>query len=642
MRRVTSFFCLLILLSFEASAVYATETSQRLIQMLDYVGVDYPQTVKNDEVTDPVEYAEMQEFSGEIIRLLQQLPDNPEKTTLLADAQQLQQGVAQRLNGDQLTQQASRLKESLINSYALPVGPEHAPDKSQVNELYRKNCAACHGASGKGDGPLAKDLEPPPSNFHSMQRQYQRSVYDLYNTISLGVSGTPMPAFGNLSEQQRWALAFYVSRFSASDEQRAEGKTRWQKGEFHDLFTSLPKLTGNSYASTETWAERHQLDQSHGAAVLSYLRDHPEQLEINDHVALDKSINLLALAIEKARQGDAKAAHSAALSAYLDGFELAEPSLAVVNNKLKKQIEAEMINFREQARGAQVVEMEQTQKALLSSLQQAKMALNSSHLSSTSAFFGALIILLREGVEAILVLAAMMAALMKTGRKEAIKYIHAGWIGAVFAGIFTWWVAENLISISGASREITEGIAALVAAAILIYVGFWLHNASHSQRWQKFIQHKVNNAMEDRTLWILATVSFIAVYREMFETVLFYQAMWVQVGDASRHSFLLGIIMALILLVIIAIFIFRIGTRLPIRQFFQINAVLLFALAVIFTGQGISALQEAGLISAKGVNFPSVEILGIYPTLQGLGMQLAVLILGTSLLLYHKNGKRHS
>jgi high-affinity iron transporter len=269
-------------------------------------------------------------------------------------------------------------------------------------------------------------------------------------------------------------------------------------------------------------------------------------------------------------------------------------------------------------------------------LNEAKQTLNTTGMSKGAAFFGSFIILLREGVEAILVLAAIMAALIKTGRREAMKYIHIGWISAVVLGFATWWVADNLIQISGASRELTEGFAALFAAAILVYVGFWLHNASHSQRWKKFVGHKIDNAMEGGTLWVLATVAFLAVYREMFETVLFYQAMWVQLDTGSEQSFLLGIVAAVTVLVVVSLLVYRAGIKLPIRQFFQINAILLFLLAVVFTGQGIAALQEAGIVSTSMLDFPRIEVLGVYPTAQSLGLQLLVLMLGAGLLMYQK------
>jgi high-affinity iron transporter len=171
---------------------------------------------------------------------------------------------------------------------------------------------------------------------------------------------------------------------------------------------------------------------------------------------------------------------------------------------------------------------------------------------------------------------------------------------------------------------------------ILVYVGFWLHNASHSKRWKQFVEHKVSSAMEGRTLWMLALVSFLAVYREMFETVLFYQAMWQQIDAGSEQSFLMGIAAAIVLLIVVAFLIYRVGVRLPIRQFFQINAVLLFALAVIFSGQGIARLQEVGMVNSTYFNFPHIEMLGIYPTVQTLGLQLLVLLIGAGLMLYQR------
>lgn len=388
-----------------------------------------------------------------------------------------------------------------------------------------------------------------------------------------------------------------------------------------------------SYAKAEELGKDAGID---GMAVLSYLRSDPAVLEVSDNTALDQSIAMLAASVSYARTGDIKSAHKAALSAYLDGFELAEASLSVVDKPLTKTIEKEMTRYREMVKQGSVDEMVVQQAKLIDLLTQAKQTISTSTMSPAAAFFGSFVILLREGVEAILVLAAIMAALIKTGRKEAMIYIHAGWIGAVVLGIATWWVAENLIAISGASREVTEGVAALFAALILLYVGFWLHNASHSQRWKKFVEHKIDNAMESSTLWVLAAVSFIAVYREMFETVLFYQAMWVQLDTGSEQSFLLGIVCAIGLLLLLALLIFKLGTRLPIKQFFQVNAVLLFLLAVVFSGQGIAALQEAGWIDTSILDFPSIEILGIYPTIQSIGLQMLVLLAGIGLLSYQR------
>jgi high-affinity iron transporter len=635
-RLLTLASVLLVLHWSPVSQAAEKDPSQRLLQMLDYVGVDYPPTVENGEVVDPVEYAEMEEFSGEIINLLRNMPNHEGKRILLANAAQIRSGISQRVNGEEIRHLTQALKEDLISDYSIVVGPKKAPDMDGVHALFESNCASCHGITGYGDGPLAKTMDPPPGNFHDISRQYTRSIFDLYNTITLGVPDTPMASYAQLSDDQRWALAILISQYSATEEQLAKGKTYWQQGVLRNYFKELPNLTGTSYAMAEEWSQIDGNSRQQGSAVLAYLRSNPEELEISDHAALDASIAMLSTSLEFAREGDRKAAHGAALSAYLDGFELVEPSLVVVDKQLKLAIEEKMIRFREAAKKGSVEQLEELQNDLVVLLNEAKQTLNTTGMSKGAAFFGALIILLREGVEAILVLAAIMAALIKTGRREAMKYIHIGWSSAVVLGIVTWWVADNLIQISGASRELTEGFAALFAAAILVYVGFWLHNASHSRRWNKFVAHKVDNAMEGGTLWVLATVAFLAVYREMFETVLFYQAMWLQVEAGSEHSFVMGIAAALALLVVISVLVYKAGVRLPIKQFFQVNAILLFLLAVVFAGQGIAALQEAGIVSTSLLDFPRIEMLGVYPTAQSLGLQLVVLMLGAGLLMYQK------
>jgi len=625
---------LLSILFLVTPVVSQAEPSQRLVQMLDYIGVDYPPTVENGEIVNTVEYTEMQEFSGMLGAMIQNMPESEAKSTLFEVARQIRDGIEQRVEGEQVASLSRQLKADLIANYEISVGPSKAPDLSGVQALYESECASCHGVQGHGDGPLASAQEIPPSDFYDMERQYTRSIFDLYNTISLGVDGTPMKAFAQLSEEQRWALSIMVSQFSGSQQQREAGKLLWQQAYLRDYFQTLPNLTGMSYAKAEELGDDINID---GKAVLAYLRSEPSILDVSEHTALDKSIAMLAISLEHARAGNHKAAYKAALSAYLDGFELAEPSLVVIDKTLKLKVEKEMIAFREYSKKGDVEQLERIQMTLVDLLNEAKDVINTNEMSAAAAFTGSFIILLREGVEAILVLAAIMAALIKTGRREALKYIHVGWMSAVVLGVITWWVAENLIAVSGASREVTEGAAALFAAIILIYVGFWLHNASCSQRWKQFVEHKIDNAMESSTLWVLATVSFIAVYREMFETVLFYQAMWVQIdSDDSQQGFLLGILSALAILLILAFLIMRVGTRLPIKQFFQVNAVLLFLLAVVFAGQGIAAFQEAGMIASSLIEFPKVEILGIYPTVQSLGLQMFVLLIGIGLLSYQR------
>jgi high-affinity iron transporter len=260
-------------------------------------------------------------------------------------------------------------------------------------------------------------------------------------------------------------------------------------------------------------------------------------------------------------------------------------------------------------------------------LEDAGQKLHGEGLSATAAAVSAFFILVREGIEALLVVAALAAFLVKAGRRESLVWIHAGWIGALVLGGVTWYVAGRLIGVSGATREMTEGITALAAAAILLYVGWWLHDKSHAVAWQGFIDRHMRGALERGTLWALAGLSFIAVYREVFETVLFYQALWQQAGDAAHGSVMVGFLSGAATLAVLAWIILRYGVRLPIGPFFAVCSVLMAVLAVGFTGNGIKALQEADVVAASPVAGFSLPVLGIYPTVQTLVAQALVLLL---------------
>ena len=141
--------------------------------------------------------------------------------------------------------------------------------------------------------------------------------------------------------------------------------------------------------------------------------------------------------------------------------------------------------------GAPATEVEARALEANKVLAEAREKLGGEALSGPATFTAALIILLREGLEAVLVLAAIFAFLGKAERGDAKRYVHMGWIAALALGALTWVVSNRIIAISGASREVTEGVTALISAAMLLYVGFWLHDKSHAQGWQKFINAQV-------------------------------------------------------------------------------------------------------------------------------------------------------
>lgn len=603
------------------AAVTADEKAQTVVHMLDYISVDYPEFVQNGKVLNQSEFEEQLEFSTQALTLLKEMPAHAEQASLLDKGQALRKAIDGKAEGAEVSKQANALRADVIRVYKVAVAPKATPDLLRAAQLYTANCAACHGATGRGDGPLAKGMDPEPSDFHEEGRMKVRSIYGLYNTIALGVGGTPMRAFTEITEEDRWALAFFVGTLRGSEEDVKAGEAAWKKGEGKKEFENLRALV------TQTPDEIEQRGGSSLTKVQSYLTKHPEAIKIAAPSPLEFSREKLNESLAAYQSGDAGAARQLAITAYLEGFELVESSLDNTDGALRQKIEIEMMALRASiGAGKPVEEVAKQVKDIEALLEQADEAL-SGDLSATTAFISALLILLREGLEAILVLAAIISFVVKTGRRDALRYIHYGWMAAVALGVLTWVVANYVLTISGANRELTEGITALVAAAMLLYVGYWLHSKSYAQAWQKFIREHVSAALEKKTMWAMASVSFLAVYRELFEIILFYQALWVQVGDDGQVAVLSGIATAAVLLAVIAWVILKYSVRLPIGPFFGVTSGLLAFLAVVFAGNGIAALQEAGVIEADRINFITVPLLGIHPTMQGISTQAIVLAL---------------
>ncbi len=610
-----------------AVAVPGNEDQARtVVHMLDYVSVDYPVFVKDGQVLDAAEYAEQQEFAQQVMVLLEALPKKEGGKDLMAEARKLQELIAQKVDGAEVAALAKALRADVIMAYGVTVAPKQVPDLARGSTLYTAHCASCHGPTGAGDGPQAEGLEPAPRNFHDLEAMEVRSPFGLYNTITLGVEGTSMLGYGALTDAERWDLALFVAGVGSSPALVEQGKERWNKGEGTDQFTDLRALV------TATPLEVEQQHGADRAAVLAFLINHPEAVKISAPTPLAITRAKLQAALEAYRNGDQASARQLSISAYLEGFELIEAPLDNVDAPLRRETEREMMALRSTIGANAPADSVSASIARINVLlDRADEKLSGDGLSTTAAFISSLLILLREGLEAILVLAAIIALVIKTGRRDALAWIHAGWIAAVVLGIFTWVVARTVISISGANREMTEGVTALLAAAMLLYVGYWLHNKSNTKAWQQFIREKVDSALGKGTLWTLAGISFLAVYRELFEIILFYETLLSQAGPEGQQAVLGGIGAAAVLLAIIGGAILKFSVRLPIGPFFAATAGLLALMAVVFAGNGVAALQEAGVLQATMVRFISVPVLGIHATAQGLilqGIVLALVIAG--------------
>ncbi len=618
---LASLVCPLVLLG--ASHVLAAESNSPIpgmLHMLDYVAVDYPEVVENGQVKDQSEYEEQLEFAGQVQTLAAALPEHKDRAQFQAEASTLLKLIQAKAPGNDISATALRLRQALIQAYAVATAPKQAPDLARAAALYADNCAACHGARGLGDGVQGAALEPKPANFHDRARQNQLNVFGLYNTISLGVTGTGMPGFPQISEADRWGLAFYVGSLAAEKDELARGETLWREGEGKALFPNLAALT------TLTAVQAKAQHGAKGAELLAYLRAHPQALAEGAEPPLAFSARVLQDSVAAYRHGDVAQAQQLAVTAYLEGFELVESQLNTVDAELRMRIEQEMMQYRGLLKAGTAPErLDQQVKVIQTMLEEATGRLAGGAGSNATNFISSLVILLREGLEAILLVAGIAAFLTKTGRRDGLSYVHAGWISALALGVATWFAASHFITITGANRELTEGVTALVSAAVLLYVGYWLHDKSHAVAWKQYIEDKMKHALSGGTLWLLAGLSFFAVYREVFETVLFYQALWAQAAPAGAGAVLAGGATAALLLVVLAWAVARFSVRLPLRLFFGVSSAVIAVMAVVFAGKGIAALQEAGKLSVNMVNFPTIPMLGVYPHLESLLLQALVI-----------------
>lgn len=586
----------------------APAEAAKALHLLDYIGADYPPTVQGGKVIDEGEYREQLEFSAVLADLVKHLPAHAEQGALSRGVEALRQAIDQRQDGASVAKQARQLGARLAVAYEVSQAPVITPDPARGASLYAQNCAICHGDSGAGDGPAGVGLEPAPANLRNTERLDQLSLFDLYNTLGLGIDGTEMPSFADqLDERQRWDVAAYVASFTAKPE-AAKGEKTWN---IADLARQTPAEVSASEGEAAVEAFRAQRAQP------PQVKRGPAQLLEYTATTLDKSLAAY-------RQGDHDQAYDLSVAAYLEGFELVESSLDNIDTVTRKDTEKALMAYRQALQdGLPTAQAEQRLADAKAKLDQAAKLLGSDGLSWSLSYISGLLILLREGLEAILVLAAILAFLRNIGQQSAVRSVNIGWGLALVAGFATWALAAYVVDVGGAQRELLEGCTALFAAVMVLWLGVWMHDRRHAAAWQDYIK---SSLVSGGGRFGFAVLAFFSVYRELFEVILFYETLWLQAGPAGHQAVLAGGATALVLLVGLAWVILRGSAKLPLALFFSINAGLLCALSVVFAGHGVKALQEAGVLGTRPLAFFEFDWLGIHADAYSLGAQAVALL----------------
>ncbi|MDO8667711.1 MAG: iron transporter [bacterium] len=337
-------------------------------------------------------------------------------------------------------------------------------------------------------------------------------------------------------------------------------------------------------------------------------------------------------AVREYKAGNYEAASKLARDAFIIFEEEIGSKISAKNAPLEDEIENQILKLSSMMKGPSL-EVDNLAATLDDNLDRAE-ALLQKPTSVAALFIQSLAIITREGFEAIIILAAIIAYLLVTENKEKVKIIYQAAGLAILASLLTAWLIERVFKAGFASQEILEGATMLVAVAVLLYVWYWLINKIPAYKWQKFIHGKVKNAVTSGNQFILGSVAFLAVYREGFETVLFYKALFIS-APAGGYPIFFGLISGALILAITFWLFKKFGVKIPIKQFFIATSAIMFYMAFTFLGNGLAELQEGQALSTNFLSWaPRIPFLGMYSTVETFVAQMILLIVLSFSLLY--------
>ena len=646
-----------------ARAANAQEHPVRRVANIVSVAVEeYARGVDgNGKLISQVEYQEATDFLADARGQAARLPGNRAAAVALLDS--IVRAVEAKRPPSDVKAIEQRFAMALGSEAALEM-PTKITDLAEGRALYEKSCASCHGLSGKGDGSAGRAMNPPPPAVGDEAAMRDVTPATMYRIISVGIGGTPMTGFASsMTPDERWNIVSYLVSLRADPKKVAEGEGLYTQncvqchgalgagdGAFAQNLSRVPQEIGafawqagrndldlaavvrDGMPGTAMPAAPH-LTQDQVRSVVAYLRTMP--LKTGPSAVAEKAtdagaaarevMSLLQQSLNAARAGRTAEAGDRAFDAYI-AFEPMETRARALSPGLIANMERHFSDFRGAVRYGDVRQAEATRDVIAATMPSV-VELTKPTGSGFEAFWASFLIIFREGLEAILVIGAIVAFLLKTGHRERLRSIWVGVGIALVASAITAVVLKTVLAAMPATREVIEGITMLVAVAVLFSVSYWLISKVEAAKWQQFIREKVTTALEHGGGRALAFVAFLAVYREGAETALFYQTL-LNEGARVALPISLGIVVGGVVLAVIFTLFYRFGVRVPMRYLFSATSVLLYYMAFVFMGKGIRELQEGNAISITIIpGFPSVEFLGVYPTVETLVAQAVLLVL---------------
>jgi high-affinity iron transporter len=361
---------------------------------------------------------------------------------------------------------------------------------------------------------------------------------------------------------------------------------------------------------------------------------------LGQDVSVDEAIDEITIARQLADQavdaadGDRERGYELAREAYLEHFELVEIPLRLRDPNLVLDLEFDFAELRDGIRdGASLDEVRDTERTVQAGLDDVERALTDEGFAAPAVAFGfSFSILFREGLEATLLIAILLTSLEAARASNYRRPLAWGAAAAIAATAATFGLTLTVIEIAPLNRELLEAVAALLAVAVLFVVTFWLVSRLEHRRWMEFMRSRVSAAVTAGGALAFAGLGFMAVYREGFETVLFYQALTLY-AEGLILWVVLGAVVAAGALVGIGYAVFGLGRKLPVKPLLIGGAAILLLLSVAFAGNAVRSLQEVDVIGATPIEgewarLPIflAELTGIHPTVEGIAVQAGMLV----------------
>jgi len=473
------------------------------------------------------------------------------------------------------------------------------------------------------------------------------TIRNLYSELNIAVTSE------NYSKAEEIAIEAYLENFEylepdikKVDEKLLESLEINMREKLREMIiqkenpSSITKFIDNSILpdlakaenKTKTISEITDVDKT-PKKELKTIGDAPETQKATVKNKIDIIREQLEETLIQYSHGDIQSAQISARSAYLDSYESVEIPLRAINPDFTLEVEYQFATLRN------LIKQESSQKEIQDVIvgirrnldESERIVTGTGEIAPAIAFTSSFAVIFREGLESVLILGAVLTYLEASRNTKFKRFVYYGIIIAIAATAVTWFLASYIVNISGASRELVQAVAALSATAVLFYVSFWILNKIEHKKWMEFVKAKVWQAGATGGVMVFVMLSFFTVYREGFETVLFYQAMF---GFAKYMELVvaMGFVIGIVSLLALFFIMRKLGKRLPLRILFGLTMGIGAYLSIAFLGNAIRELQILeiipytsllGIIPRLDINMAAMT--GIYPTLETLVGQVILL-----------------